>query len=265
VVWPENSTAVDPFADAPTNAGILRASEAIGVPLLVGAIVDAGEEHVLNQGIVWDPQTGAGDRYTKWHPVPYGEYIPFRRFFDGKNFGRLALISRDMLSGSRRQPLDVGGVQVADAICLDVAYDDEIQAQMHNGAELLVVQTSNATFINTDQIDQQFAITRLRAIETGSWVVVASTNGVTGVIAPDGSVVASAKPRTTAVLVERVGLVQGLTPAMRMGPWVDRLLLGLTLLGMLLALASGRGRRTTALLGEPDAPARSSDEPVPVP
>ena len=58
------------------------------------------------------------------------------------------------------------------------------------------MQTSNATFIRTDQIDQQFAITRLRAIETGRWIAVASTNGVTGVIAPDGEVVAAAEPRT---------------------------------------------------------------------
>ena len=69
-----------------------------------------------------------------------------------------------------------------------------------------MVQTSNATFIHTDQIDQQFAITRLRAIETGRWVAVASTNGVSGVIAPDGDVVATAEPAHPAVLVEQVGL-----------------------------------------------------------
>ena len=65
VLWPENSTAVDPFDDAETNAGIRAASAAIGVPILVGAIVDGGPDQVLNQGIVWDPDTGAGDRYTK--------------------------------------------------------------------------------------------------------------------------------------------------------------------------------------------------------
>ena len=69
------------------------------MPLLVGAIVDAGPRNVLSQGIVWDPETGAGDRYASGTPVPYGEYIPFRRFFSG-NFGRLALIPRDMLSGT---------------------------------------------------------------------------------------------------------------------------------------------------------------------
>ena len=245
VIWPENSTAVDPFEDAQTHDGILSASSAIGVPILVGAIVDGGPQHVLNQGIVWDPQTGAGDRYTKWHPVPYGEYIPFRQFFSG-NLGRLALIPRDMLRGTRTEPLPIAGVQVADAICFDVAYDDGIYAQLRNGAQMLAIQTSNATFIHTSQIDQQFAISRLRAIESGRYVVVAATNGVSGVIAPDGTVLDRAEIRTKDVLVERIGLSTGLTPAVRIGAWSGRLLTGAAVLGLLLELLPYRRPRRTA-------------------
>ncbi len=246
VLWPENSTARDPFGTDVIGEGIREATAAIGVPVLVGAIVDAGEDHVLNQGIVWDPETGAGDRFTKRHPVPYGEYIPFRRYLD-MNFGELARIRRDMLSGTRVEPLEVAGVQVADAICFDIAYDDGIQDQLTRGAELLVVQTSNATFIETDQIDQQFAITRLRAIESGRWVAVASTNGVSGVIAPDGEVVATADPRTTDVLVERVGLVDDVTPGTRVGAWVARVCVLVTLVALLAgALTYRRSVRHTA-------------------
>ena len=243
VLWPENSTATDPFRDGETNAGIRAASDAVKVPILVGAIVDGGPNQVLNQGIVWDPGTGAGERYTKRHPVPFGEYVPLRSVFMKYNFfDRLRDVGRDMLTGSRDEPLEIGSVLVADAICFDVAYDDGINAQMSRGAELLVVQTSNATFIRTDQIDQQFAITRLRAIETGRWTAVSSTNGVTGVIAPDGEVVAEAEPRTQDVLVERVGLIDSVTPATRIGPWSGRVLAVLTVVGLALALVGGRRR-----------------------
>jgi apolipoprotein N-acyltransferase len=254
VLWPENSTAVDPFRDAQTNAAIRTASTAIGVPILVGAIVDAGPEHVLNQGIVWDPVTGAGDRYTKWHPVPFGEYIPGREFFT-RQFGRLAEIPRDMLSGTRKEPLRIAGVEVADAICFDVAYDDAIYDQVARGAELLTVQTSNATFIHTDQVEQQFAITRLRAMETGRWLAVASTNGITGVIAPDGTVAASAEQRTKDVLVQTVGLEQGITPAVRIGSWSGWFLVALTAVGLALALGTSRlpyGRRGNRQQAEDD-------------
>ena len=74
---------------------------------------------------------------------------------------------------------------------------------MAHGGELVTVQTSNAMFIHTAQIDQQFEISRLRAVETGRYVVVAAINGVSGIVAPDGSVVASAAPRTQDVLVAR--------------------------------------------------------------
>lgn len=252
VLWPENSTATDPFADEQTHAGILEAAAAVDVPILVGAIVDGtGPDQVLNQGVVWDPVTGAGERYTKRNPVPFGEYIPWRAVFTKYQFfDRLREVGRDMLHGTRDEPLPVDGVPVADAICFDIAYDDGLVAQLRNGAELLVVQSSNATFIRTDQIDQQFAITRLRAIETGRWVAVATTNGVSGVIAPDGSVVATADPRTRAVLQEQVGLVDSLTPAMRIGPWSGRVAAVLGAFGVLLGLLayrrSGRGDRSAA-------------------
>ena len=260
VLWPENSTAVDPFTDPETNAGIRAASAAVGVPILVGAIVDGGPNQVLNQGIVWDPVTGAGDRYTKWHPVPFGEYIPMRSVFLRYNFfDRLREVGRDMLAGTRREPLDIAGVQVADAICFDIAYDDGLQAQIRHGAELLVVQSSQATFIHTDQIDQQFAITRLRALETGRWVAVATTNGVSGIIGPDGEVLETADIRTRAVLLQRVGLTAELTPAMRIGPWSGRLAAGLTVLGLLLVLIPYRRRRQDV-----DEGGSASEEPAAV-
>jgi apolipoprotein N-acyltransferase len=224
VVWPENSTAVDPFNDLGTNQVIRQAASAIGVPILVGAIVDAGEDHVLNQGIVWDPETGGGTRYTKHHPVAYGEYIPLRGLVGALGIeeqGQLGRIPRDMLSGTGTEPLPIAGVQVSDAICFDVAYDDVFYDQIQHGAELLAVQTSNARFIFTDQIDQQFAITRLRAIEAGKYLVVASTNGISGVIAPDGTVLDTADPRTQAVLLDEVGLRPGVTPGVRLGGWLS--------------------------------------------
>lgn len=238
VLWPENSTAVDPFRDSTTNTGITTAVSAVGVPILVGAMVDAGPGHVMNQGIVWDPLTGAGDRYTKRHPVPFGEYIPWRNVF-GDSFGKLDMIPRDMLSGTRDQPLLVDGIPVADAICFDIAYDDGLYDQVTHGAQLVVVQTSNAMFINTAQIEQQFEISRVRAIELGRSLAVASVNGRTGIIGPDGEVLAAADPRTTAVVDARVSLESSITPGTRVGHWVGRLSGPVTLVVVLVAAFGG--------------------------
>lgn len=243
VVWPENSTAVDPFADVAINAGIEEAVEAVGVPVLVGAMVDAPEDHqVLNQGLVWHPGTGAQDRYTKQNPVPFGEYIPWRDVVFRDNLGKLRQIGRDMLSGTRTSPLQIGDLRVADAICFDVAYDSGIHEQIREGGQLLVVQTSNAMFIHTHQIAQQYEITRLRALETGRHVAVAATNGVSGVIGPDSVPVAEAEPRTTSVLVQEVGLSSSLTPAVWMGAWPGRIAVLLSVLALV-----RHGRRSSRM------------------
>ena len=227
VVWPENSTTRDPFNDPGLNADITRAVQAVDVPVLVGAIVDGPREGtVLGQGIVWTPEGSTPEatpvRYAKHHPVPFGEYIPLRNDFFVDFVERLDLLPRDMIPGTRRTPMQVGPARVADSICFDIGFDDALYAQVEEGADLAVTQTSNAFYIFTDQVDQQFAMTRLRALETGRWMVVASTNGVTGVISPDGEVVARAGIREQAVLVEEVDLITTRPPAVFLAPWLGR-------------------------------------------
>ena len=81
-------------------------------------------------------------------------------------------------------------------MCFEVAYDGLLRDLVDGGADVIVVPTNNATYTGTGQIEQQFAMSRLRAIETGRWVVVASTNGISGIVAPDGHVVERAAVRS---------------------------------------------------------------------
>ncbi|CAB4774921.1 unannotated protein [freshwater metagenome] len=247
VLWPENSTAVDPFADEQTNAGISRAVAAVGVPVLVGAIVDGPRpDAVLNQGLAWLPDGSTKERYTKRHPVPFGEYVPFRSLLSGLQIGRLDMIPRDMIAGTRTRPLDIAGTRVADLICFDVAFDDSVAAQIENGGQMVTVQTSNATFTGTSQQMQQFTISRARAMETGRTVVVASTNGISGVIGPDGTVRAQLEPRTTDIAVAQVALVNEHTPAVRYGSLIRQLLV---LAGLTAVIAAVIGRGLPRLRG----------------
>jgi apolipoprotein N-acyltransferase len=243
VLWPENATATDPITDTATNDGIEKAVHAIGVPILVGGLPDAPDaHHVLNQGIVWDPVTGPGDRYTKHDPVPFGEYLPLRSLLGKRNFGGLSNLSYDMVAGTRTTPLRIDDAPVADAICFDIAFDAVVDPQIRHGGQLLTVQTSNASFIGTDQVAQQFAITRVQAMAAGRYAVVASLNGLSGVVAPDGRVQDTAPVRTQAVLDARVELIGGTTPAMWLGSRPGQVAAGLVL-ARLVFVASFRWRR----------------------
>jgi apolipoprotein N-acyltransferase len=149
-----------------------------------------------------------------------------------------------MVRGTSLEPIRVGEHLVADAICFDVAYDDGLAGQVARGAELVTVQTSNAMFSQTGQLGQQFEISRLRALETGRWVVVAAINGVSGVVRPDGTVVASAPARTQEVLLETVGLSTTTTPAVRLGVWPARIALIFLVLHTAAVVVTYRRRRS---------------------
>jgi apolipoprotein N-acyltransferase len=235
VLWPENSTDIDPFGDQSVYDDIQGAVDAVGVPTLVGAMVSGpnADIDVLNQGIVWQPGTGPSDSYSKTHPVPFGEYIPMRAQL-ATLFERLDQIPRDMVPGDEPGVLELAGTTVGDVICFEVAYDQVVHDVVDGGAELLVVQTNNATYMGTGQVEQQFAISRLRAIETGRYVVVVATNGVSGIIAPDGSVVERAAVRDTVVLEADVPLRTEMTVGVQVSRWVER---GLALVALVAVVA----------------------------
>ncbi|WP_370115417.1 apolipoprotein N-acyltransferase [Streptacidiphilus sp. MAP12-33] len=217
VIWPENSSDVNPYTTPEAYDAIQATAHLAGVPMLVGALVDGPDaQHVLNEGIVWDPVKGPGAHYTKQHPVPFGEYVPFRSILM-KYITRLQRVARDFYPGDRTGILQVGPAKVGDVICFEVAYDGIVHDAVAKGGRVLVVQTNNATYEHTDQPDQQFAMSRLRAIEHGRAVVIAATSGISAVIAPDGSVVARTQLATQAELDVKVPLRDGLTLADRVG------------------------------------------------
>lgn len=245
VVWPENSSDVDPFEDPAAYAAIDGAVRDIGVPVLVGAVLDGPGNHVSNTGIVWDPVMGPGARYVKRHPVPFGEYIPLR------SLARLVspavdLVPRDFAAGDRVGLLDLGPARLGDVICFEVAYDGLVRDTVLAGGRLLVVQTNNATFERSAETEQQLAMGQLRAVEHGRSVVVAATSGVSAVIRPDGSLAYHSQIFTRDVAVVDVPLRDAQTPATRLGALPEAALTLLALAGLAAGVLATRRRREAA-------------------
>ncbi len=244
VVWPENSSDIDPYRNADAARQISRAAAAIGAPVLVGAVVNGPGEFISNTAIVWDPQAGPGDTYVKRHPVPFGEYIPARDFF--RLFSdKVDLVRRDFAAGDEVGLLEVGGARIGELICFEVVYDGLVRDAVRAGAGMLVVQTNNATFGYSDESEQQLAASRIRAVEFGRTVAVASTSGISAVIAPDGSVAASSGLFEPAVFVEDIAQRDSTTVAERLGAGPEWLLTALGAGALLAAAAPALRRRRT--------------------
>jgi apolipoprotein N-acyltransferase len=241
VIWPENSSDIDPYVNADAARGIDRAARAIQAPILVGAIVNGPGRFISNTAIVWDPRTGPGATYVKRHPVPLGEYVPARGFF--RFFSADVDRVTDQHAGSAVGVLGVGDARLGDLICFEVVYDGLVGDVVDGGAGMIVVQTNNATFGHTDESAQQLAMSRLRAVEFGRTVAVAATSGISAIIAPDGSVVRASELFTPATFVERIAQRSSTTVAQRLGAAPELVLAGLGAAALLVAWGSGMRER----------------------
>jgi apolipoprotein N-acyltransferase len=260
VVWPENSSDIDPLANQDAADQIAVAVNAIKAPILVGAVV-AGPGYTrdnpvsTNSVIVWNPDSGPGDRHDKQIVQPFGEYLPWRSFF--KHFSPYAERAGYFLPGSGTGVVKAADVPIGVTTCWEIIFDRAPRESVRDGAQLLTVPSNNATF-NESMSAQQLAFGRLRAVEHNRFVIVAGTTGISAVIAPDGRVLARTGFFEPAYLDMAVRLKTQLTPATRWGPWVQGLLVVIGIGALIAAILHNgrfvRGRRRVTHTSGQDTP-----------
>ncbi|WBB77043.1 apolipoprotein N-acyltransferase [Micromonospora sp. WMMD1128] len=246
VVWPENSSDIDPLRNPAAGYRISQAADAIGAPILVGAVLlGPGEGEVRNAGLLWRPGSGADltQLYTKRHPVPFAEYVPLRSIAR-KVSAEVDRVRSDFVPGDRPGVLDAGPAVLGDVICFEVAYDGIVRDTVTGGAQLLVVQTNNATF-DVAEARQQLAMVRLRAVEHGRAALMSSTVGVSGFVSPDGRVDGATGFNTAEVVVRQMRLGDGRTPATVAGVWPEVALAALAVAALAGAAVLRRRREPT--------------------
>lgn len=183
--------------------------------------------------------------HVKRQLVPFGEYIPFRGLLS-RLTPLTALQPHDFTPGHRPVVFRAGKVRLGDVICYEAGFDDLVRPEVTAGANLLAVQSNDATFEaggRADETGQQLAMARIRAVESDRAVVCASTTGVSAIIAPDGSVIARRGIWERAVLEARVPLRTSITPAERAGPWPETVITALTIAALAAARRAPRGPR----------------------
>ncbi|MER6444924.1 apolipoprotein N-acyltransferase [Streptomyces venezuelae] len=224
VVWPENSSDLDPYAEPDAHAVIDQAVKAIGVPVAIGAVVAPETGPLRNTMILWDPVKGPTATYDKRKIQPFGERIPMRsvvRLFSSD----VDRVRRDFGPGKDPGVFDMAGTGVGMVTCFEAAFDDAVRSTVQDGAQVIAVPSNNATFGRTQMTYQQLAMDRIRAVEHSRTVLVPVTSGVSAVIRPDGKVVSQTKMFTADALVAEVPLRSGRTPATVVGPLPEYALL----------------------------------------
>ncbi len=227
VIWPENSSDIDPIANRDAADQIAVAADAIRAPILVGAVVSAPgytpeDPQATNTVIVWDGATGPGERHDKKIVQPFGEYLPWRSFF--RLLSPFADRAGYFVPGDGNGVLHAAGIPIGVTTCWEVIFDRAAREAVLNGAQFIAVPTNNATF-DESMSAQQLAFARLRAVEHDRYVVVAGTTGISAVIGPDGREMARTAFFEPAYLDAQIRLKTSLTPATRWGPLLQGLIM----------------------------------------
>ncbi|MFJ6567598.1 apolipoprotein N-acyltransferase [Streptomyces sp. NPDC091292] len=231
VLWPENSSDIDPFRNPDARGVIETAVKAVGVPVSVGGVVETDDGRLFNQQILWDPAKGPVATYDKRQIQPFGEYIPLRSVMSyfSEDVG---MVRQDFSRGTEPGVFTMAGTKVGIATCYEAAFDWAVRDTVTHGAQIISVPSNNATFDRSEMTYQQLAMSRIRAVEHSRAVTVPVTSGVSAVIMPDGRIVDRTGMFTAASLVEKVPLRSSQTPATRLGTLPEAALVLLAAAGL---------------------------------
>ncbi|MEV1068389.1 apolipoprotein N-acyltransferase [Streptomyces sp. NPDC050263] len=216
VLWPENSSDVDPFANADAASVIDKAAKAIGAPISVGGVVER-DGKLYNEQILWDPVKGPTQTYDKRQIQPFGEYLPLRSLIGAINSDWTAMVRQDFSRGTEPGVFDMADAKVGLVTCYEAAFDWAVRSEVTDGAQLISVPSNNATFDRSEMTYQQLAMSRVRAVEHSRTVTVPVTSGVSAIIMPDGRITQKTGMFVADSLVQKVPLRSSETPATKLG------------------------------------------------
>ncbi len=195
VAWPE-SPAGFRSDDPEFRKRLVELARAAGAPLVIGSLGIDADETVARGLREYDSANLVGadgsytGRYDKIHLVPWGEYVPFKRFFSFAD--RLTAGVGDMDRGKDRTIFATGGHRIGVFICYESIFGDEVRQFVRNGAEVLVNISDDGWYGDSSAAWQHLNMARMRAIENRRWILRSTNTGVTAAIDPYGRVTASA-------------------------------------------------------------------------
>jgi apolipoprotein N-acyltransferase len=242
VLWPENVVAVDELAESRELPELRRLAQRLDTTLMVGVTEDAGEDYFLNAVVVFEPDGSQGDRFEKVRRVPFGEYVPLRGLVEHVA-GDAGLPDRDAIEGTEPAVLETEAGTFAVVVSWEVFFTNRARDGVLHGGQMILNPTNGSSYWLTQVQTQQVASSRLRAVETGRWVLQSAPTGFTAVVDDDGDVLARSNISEARVFEGTAEMRDGYTIATRVGQLP---VVGLSVLALLLAWFGARRSRRQA-------------------
>ncbi|MGR8952076.1 MAG: apolipoprotein N-acyltransferase [Gammaproteobacteria bacterium] len=154
--------------------------------------------------------------YRKIHLLPFGEYMPLQPV-SGWILAHFDLRLSSFTAGTPDQPLlRAAGYPFNISICYEDAFAENAMRGLPDAAYLSNV-TNDGWFGDSIEPHQHLQIARMRALETGRYLLRSTNTGVTAIISPAGQVITQAPLFTLTALTGMIEPMSGVTPYARMG------------------------------------------------
>ena len=179
IVWPESSSGFgnDPGIYQKTLEEISYEAKRLNSSFLIGGDRPVDLNYFENYGIFINENGEISGEYLKQHPVPFGEYIPFRRYLDW--IPPLSLVPRDMVRGEGQEIFLLGedSIKISSVISFEGSFERYIRRSVQSGAELIVILTNQASYGESGMSDQFILMSRANAVSTHRDIVHAAITG----------------------------------------------------------------------------------------
>lgn len=209
IIWPENAVDVDVFRNRDVQQLITDTSAKLQTPILIGGITRVNGQ-LENVSVLFDSNISA--TYVKRYLTPFGEYIPLRSIL--QEITPLTNEVVDFSPGTNDNQMVFGSFTGDIFICYEIL-NDQFKNQI--SSDFIIVQTNNATFGDTSQLDQELQIARVRALESGREVAYVSTTGITSFIGRDGKIKSDLAKFESAVLIDKISTYSDIQVNQKLG------------------------------------------------
>ncbi|HWE55700.1 MAG TPA: apolipoprotein N-acyltransferase [Acidimicrobiales bacterium] len=187
IVWPEGIVPdYAPYLSYDDDQAMASLATADQATVLAGVEKDLSATKAINEVQAWGPAGNIVGTYVKNHLVPFGEYVPYRSFFE--KFVDLKDVPYDAVPGHQPGFLRTPAGPLAIMISYEVFFDERARGGVRAGGQVLVVPTNTASYRSTQVPTQEVAADRMRAWETGRWLVQVTPTGYSTVVSPTGQV-----------------------------------------------------------------------------
>ncbi|NBV41146.1 apolipoprotein N-acyltransferase [bacterium] len=218
ILWPETITPTLMLNNPTLVTAIKKIAQKKSAILLFGSPIQS-QSRYYNAIVGISPEGETLPPYKKHLLMPFGEYWPAKSVF--QMVGLDNLVGTDYSTDTEIKPMPITSeISVAGAICLESLYPFYTREAVSKGANAIVVVANNAWFFNSIAAQMHLNMTRMRAIETRRWAVIAANTGLSAVIAPSGQIIRKSQLNHREILRESIKLQRTQTPYVTLGNWI---------------------------------------------